>query len=549
MLRSRVRTLVAGTAVLSVVALAAPAAHAESPSVTMTGNPGSVACDPQVTGNGDPTQGDGYGKIAGNGWASGGVSGVSWTFPDPRTIIITFGDTFSTVPLSDIQVKGGNGYVVCHFEDYFQAGDTVTLTTTGLLQNGGGNAPAISHVTLYPGGGAERNTGSVVGPIKSVAAGTCQSLVTTTTGQVYTWGDNRVGELGDGTTDNSSAPVQAVGLNDVVQVDGSFGSTPDFCYSLALTSSGQVYAWGNNRSGQLGNGTQSNMSSVTNAVVPGPVLGLTDVVQVSAGYDFALAVTSSGKVYAWGSNQYGQLGLGDSVSTGVWKTPVQIPELTDVVQVSAGWYASFALTSSGKVYAWGRNTYGQLGNGKMANGNDPSYNVYLPAQVQDLSGVAQISAGNNHVLALASSGQIYAWGDGSNGQLGTGKVGGAVTSVSSAVPVPVLDLTDVVQVAAGYGYSLALTSTGQVYAWGWNSSLVGQLGLGPTPYSSSVMPVPTLVTALSGVKQLATGNSHSLALTTSGQVYAWGSNTYGQLGDGTTNISPVPLPVPGVGGR
>ena len=198
--------------------------------------------------------------------------------------------------------------------------------------------------------------------------------------------------------------------------------------------------------------------------------------------------------------------------------------------LSTGTPAS-AATTSGKAYAWGDNTYGQLGNGT----NDPKD---VPVQVKKLTDVKAISAGCDHNLALKKDGSVWAWGFGTNGELGNG------SRASRNVPVKVASLgTGVRRVAAGYYFSLALMNDGTVRSWGYN--YYGELGDGTYGPSASKA-TPVAVKDLSGVRALATDSSaeHVLALLDDGTVRAWGYNYYGQLGDGTwLNFRVTPVAV------
>lgn len=240
----------------------------------------------------------------------------------------------------------------------------------------------------------------------------------------------------------------------------------------------------------------------------------------------------AGAVYGWMDDDTGQLGIGDVIPQYHFPTPLRtyMPSGTTSVAVAAGQSHSLALTATGSVYAFGYNGKGQLGDG---NDNDSS----LPVEVSLPAGVTitAIAAGWEDSLALTSTGSVYAWGDNVDGELGDG------STSDSDLPVPV-DLpagVKVAAIAAGEYHSLAVTTTGAVYAWGNNGD--GQLGIGTTTNSD----VPVEVDLPAGVSAAAVGagDNHSLVTTTSGAVYAWGDNTYGELGDGTTTQSDVPVQV------
>ncbi|MDT7511317.1 RCC1 domain-containing protein, partial [Bifidobacterium sp. H6bp9] len=262
-------------------------------------------------------------------------------------------------------------------------------------------------------------------------------------------------------------------------------------HSLALGSDGNAYAWGSNTYGKLGDGTTTQR---TTPVKVGKPTGLT-YVQVSAGWQHSLALSSAGNAYAWGLNSDGQLGDGTKTDR---TTPVKVRKPTNApadftyVQVNGGGDHSLAMGSDGYAYAWGYNNYGQLGNKSYSNSTVP-VRVRNPAKTNDTSKglqAAQIIAGFNHSLALGSDGYTYAWGWNNYGQLGN------TTTRDSSVPVRVrnpANPTDTskglkaVQLSAGEYYSLALGSDGNAYTWGANGN--GQLGNDTTKDSNIPVPV------------------------------------------------------------
>jgi alpha-tubulin suppressor-like RCC1 family protein len=350
-------------------------------------------------------------------------------------------------------------------------------------------------------------------------------------GTAWAWGDNAYGQLGNGTITSSSSPV-AVSLPPGTAVIAVAGGT---FHSLALTTTGQVLAWGYNAQGQLGNATTTN----SNAPVAVSLPSGTTVTAIASGGSHGLALTSSGQVLAWGQNTYGQLGNGTTTNS---STPVAVslPSGTTVTAIAGGYGHSLALTSTGQVLAWGYNQLGQLGNGTTSTTG--CYCVPTPGPVSLPSGttVTAIAAGRAHSLAVTSTGQVLAWGWNAYGQLGNG----TTTNSSTPVAVSLPSGTTVTAVAGGYGHSLALTSTGQVLAWGYN--LQGQLGNGTTSTTGCYcVPTPGPVSMPSGttVTAIAAGDSHSLAAISWGQVFAWGYNFSGQLGNGTTTNSSTPVQV------
>jgi alpha-tubulin suppressor-like RCC1 family protein len=290
-------------------------------------------------------------------------------------------------------------------------------------------------------------------------------------------------------------------------------------HSLEFGSDGKLYAWGDNTYGQLGDG-----SSSTQRTTPGPVsmpVGVS-VTAMAAGSNHSSAIGSDGKVYAWGDNAFGQ--LGDRFFT-TRNTPVVVsmPAGVSAAAVAAGSNHNLAIGNDGKLYAWGNNSYGQLGDGSTANAQPLPVVVSLPAGVSATS----VAAGGNFSLAIGSDGKLYAWGNDSFGQMGNGKIGNII-SLPQVVNLPAG--VNATMVAAGGAFGLAMGSDGKLYAWGDN--IYGQLGDGSTTQRNT----PVAVTLPAGVSAvtLAAGSYFSLAKGNDGKFYAWGDNTYGQLGDGST---------------
>ena len=336
-------------------------------------------------------------------------------------------------------------------------------------------------------------------------------------GNILAWGANGAGQLGNGTFSFGATVTPGQVLN----LTGAAAISAGSYHSLALLSDGSVWAWGNNESGQLGNGDPTGDDRDT----PGPVQNLTGVVAIAAGRLHSMALTSDGKVWAWGDNADGELGTGGGFSS----TPVQVMGLTGVVAIAAGGFHSMALTSDGNVWAWGDNTYGGLGDGTTTNRT-------TPVQVSGLAGVVAIAAGYYHGLALKSDGTVWAWGENLYGQLGNG------LTTNSSVPVPVSTssgLTGVVAIAAGGDgayHSLAEKTDGTVWAWGHNA--YGQLGNGSTADTN----MPVQVSSLAGVTAIAGGMNNSLAVESNGTAWAWGRNDFGQLGNGTSSSGATATP-------
>ena len=295
-------------------------------------------------------------------------------------------------------------------------------------------------------------------------------------------------------------------------------------HSLALTTDGKVYAWGWNGYGQLGLNDTIERSSP--ALVT--YLSTITVSAIAVGQNHSLALTNDGKVYAWGSGSAGKLGLGLISDKEI--IPKLIPNFSSVSAIAVGESHSLALTNDGNVYAWGWNGSAQLG-------LDDTNLRTSPTRILSLSNISRIFTGYSNSFVLKNDGTVYAWGANSIHQLG---LEGDYNLKRTPVLISRLSSMSISVIAASEDHSLGLTTNGKVYAWGYNMD--GQLGLG---YNSHSKYDVTLVTAFNNitVSGIAAGQYHSLAFTTNGEVYAWGKNTNGQLGLGDTNPRNTPTRV------
>ncbi len=312
-----------------------------------------------------------------------------------------------------------------------------------------------------------------------------------------------------------------------------------------------AYAWGQNDYGQLGNGTTTARAVPDHVVDPADPTGfLQNVVILGCGGRHSIALKTDGTVWAWGLNGQGELGDG---TTTFHTTPVQVKDFTDptgylhnIVAIAAGANHNLAAKSDGTVWAWGYNSDGQLGDGSTTN-------RLAPVQVKDptdptgfLQNAVLVAAGTFHSQIVKADGTAWACGENSYGTLGDG------TNTGRTLPVQVKDPTDptgylqnVVSASAGLRFSVLLKADGTVWACGWNG--LGQLGDGTTANRST--PVQTVDPAdptgtLQNVVSLSAGGYHSLALKPDGTCAAWGDNGYGQLGDPTApTIQSTPITV------
>jgi alpha-tubulin suppressor-like RCC1 family protein len=393
-----------------------------------------------------------------------------------------------------------------------------------------------------------------------VAAGSSHSVALRQDGTLWTWGANSYGQLGSGNTNRQSVavPTQVGTATDWQSIAGAQVNT------LALRQNGSLWTWGSNAEGQLGDGsgfqltpTQVAAPSTWRSVAAGQVFSAgiktdgtlwtwgynyyrqlgngtdedaqstpTQISQattwrvVVAGDNHGLAIREDGTLWAWGSNQYGQVGNGSPFSQ---LSPVQIGTAT-WKSVAAGSGHTVAIRQDGTLWAWGQNSTGQLGTGSTQQD--------VPVQVGTAADWQAVACGATHTLALKMDGSLWTWGNNGNGQLGNGYSTGA----PAYVPVR-LGTATWVSVAGGYTHSLAVRADGTLWAWGYNTN--GQLGTGNTSRSEFA---PRQIGAATTWLRVAAGNNSSAALQQDGTLWMWGSNFSGETGNGAASLLPVATP-------
>ena len=330
---------------------------------------------------------------------------------------------------------------------------------------------------------------------QTISLGYDHSAAITKNGDLYMWGANYDGQLGDGTTTDCNAPKKI--MSNVASV--SLGGY----HSAAITKNGDLYMWGDNLRGQLGDGTKDDCYN--------PKKIMSNVASVSLGYEHSAAITKDGDLYTWGQNGDGQLGDGTNVD---YYKPKKI--LNNIASVSLGRHHSAAITKDGDLYTWGGSSFG------------PGFDIityYDPTKILD--NISSVSAGYDHYAAITKNGDLYMWGDNWYGQLGDG------TKNDQDTPTKLLE--NVVSVSLGWRHSSAITKSGDLYMWGNNSW--GQIGNG----TNTDCYTPKII--MENVASVNLGGGHSAAITKSGDLYTWGYNWHGELGDGTENNQDTPTKI------
>lgn len=365
-----------------------------------------------------------------------------------------------------------------------------------------------------------------------LSAGEDHTCAVAGTGQLYCWGSNGYSQAGViGGTDSTPRPV-SMGASSATTVSGGF------IHSCSRTTTNQVYCWGDNRWGELGaaSGTTFQPQQV---VPPAPA---SSFLTMATGYYHSCAVANTGRLYCWGSNTSGQLGV--QLPVGIDNTP--LPQLvtlpmgvTSFSAVATSKYHTCAVSNNGRVYCWGDNTYGQLG--VAGNGGFTPQEVSLPSGI---SFKAVTTSSLNSCALTTNTGQVYCWGFNRDGQLGTMINSGAETpTLPQQVPLP-NGANFFLSVTAGGSHSCAVANTGRVYCWGAN--YMGQLGVSKgTHYTGPKLELVPLPAGAVSFSKVEAGGWHTCGLDNIGRVYCWGWNENGQLGiegNGTDVPQQVPLP-------
>jgi alpha-tubulin suppressor-like RCC1 family protein len=353
----------------------------------------------------------------------------------------------------------------------------------------------------------------------SIAAGLSHMCAVHVAGTVHCWGENSSGQLGNGETGTRSHTPVTVSLDGGGDFTGAVSVATGAGHTCALRADGTVHCWGDNSGGQLGNGGLE-------AVQPVQVLG--NAVSLATGFFHTCAVVVGGTVQCWGFNAEGQIGNNQTGGDVLIPTQVSAARLGDAVAVTAGGSHTCARRADDTVRCWGQNVFGQLGNSINADEDEP-----VPVVGIDPAPSARaIATGHLHTCAARASGNAACWGDNGSGQVGNG------TQTDQSSPVAVGGLTGVLAVASGALHTCALRFDGTVWCWGDNST--AQLG---NSSAGSLATSPVRVTDITDAVAISAGNRHTCAVRVGGRISCWGYNASAQLGDGSGSTGPKAVPV------
>jgi alpha-tubulin suppressor-like RCC1 family protein len=352
----------------------------------------------------------------------------------------------------------------------------------------------------------------------TIDAGHHSLFISGSSGRVWAWGSNTVGQLGDNSITSRLTPVSVLGaIKTFCKISGAV------CHTIAIDKNGRVWGWGWNVAGQIGD------NSSTSRLTPVSILGATKTFcKIGSGRVHTFAIDKNGRVWSWGFNSTGQLG-DNSITSRL--TPVSILGATKTFcQIAGGACHTAAIDKNGRAWAWGFNSTGQLGDNSITSKLTP---VSVLGATKTF---CQIASGDFHTVALDKNGRVWVWGRNDEGQLGDNSI------TSRRTPVSVLGATKTFcQIASSGRTTVALDKNGRVWAWG--SNFYGEVG------DNSITQRNTPVSVAGTIKtfcQIASGTSdlsegHTLAIEKNGKVWAWGGNSRGQLGDNSITSRRTPV--------
>ena len=343
-----------------------------------------------------------------------------------------------------------------------------------------------------------QNVRAAADNFSTISVGGNHSVAIKSDGSLWTWGENKYCQLGDGTKEDRLTPVKIM--------DGAVAVSTGRWHNMVIKDDGSLWAWGSNLYGSLGDGTTEDKLA--------PVKIMDDVTSISAGSHYGMAIKKDGSLWVWGENEYGQLGDGTTENK---LDPVKV--MDHVITVSAGYSYSMAIKTDGSLWIWGRNYEGRFGDGTTRDS-------CVPIKIMD--DVKSISNGGDHNLAIKNDGSVWAWGR--NYDLGLG------VFENRTMPVKIMD--DVkLALACNHG-SMVIKNDGML--WSWGHEILGSIGDGGMDDRSvPVKVMDDVVWAVAGTHS----EGHSMAIKSDGSLWAWGWSSHGQVGDGIIDVRYYPVKI------
>lgn len=369
-----------------------------------------------------------------------------------------------------------------------------------------------------------------------IAAGQDHTCALRSTGEVFCWGDNSLGQLGDTTLSGSATPVKVATITKIRQI--AAGNNHTCAVDGNDTSGGNVYCWGSNSQGQLGSSTAGDHSAIPQTITFGSGGG---IIGITAGTDYTCGFDSGGTISCWGTNAVAQLGVAHDATKHFDPVNPSLPSgVSGTAEMSAGKEITCAI-STGALECWGTSNHGEI-----PVAQDGGSLEYAPTTIDAGAAIAHVASGSTHICATSTGGAALCWGSNDYGE-------SASNTAGNVPPGNVLGITNAIAVGAGENYSCALTAAKySLSCWGRND--YGALGNAQPP-TSDVHQVPSDVAGLTGVGILSVGLRHACAIiktaptpgqpdTASGAAWCWGDNAKGQVGDGSSgNVKSAPVQV------
>jgi alpha-tubulin suppressor-like RCC1 family protein len=350
---------------------------------------------------------------------------------------------------------------------------------------------------------------------QSVSAGERHTCGLSSAGAIWCWGDNFLGQLGNGTNTSANTPQRMGTASDWISLE----TGP--LHTCGLRVNGTAWCWGWNNAGELGNGT------ITTATTPQQVRSASDWISLAVGGAHTCGLRANGTAWCWGRDLEGQLGDDNNGVANIVTTPLQVGTASDWISLTAGGVHTCGLRVDGTWWCWGDNSNGQFGNGANTSADTPQ-------QVGTASDWISLEAGSGYTCGLRVDGTAWCWGNNNQGKLGNGDD----TYTPTNTPQQVGTASDWISLEVGGSHTCGLRIDGTAWCWGFNFH--GGLGNGAYDLTISAN-TPQQVGTASDWISLEVGDYHTCGLRIGGTVWCWGENFYGQLGNGATSDSTMPV--------